>query len=68
MEVTGDTGHVRNWFELTDMGGSTKVTKGQEFIKPAFSTRIAYPMLKRIGPKGLMKDLENIKARIEGTG
>ena len=67
VEVTGDAGYVRNWFELSDLGGSTKLKKGQEFIKPAMSTRIFSPVVKRAAPKGLMKDLERIKARIEGT-
>ncbi|MEX2557247.1 MAG: SRPBCC family protein [Actinomycetota bacterium] len=68
VEVTGDAGDVRNWFELAEQGtGSTNVTKGQEFTKPAMSARLSKPVIKRLAPKGLMKDLEKIKARIEGT-
>ena len=67
VEVTGDAGDVRNWFELADQGGATKVTKVQEFTKPALSARLSKPMIKRLAPKGLMKDLMAIKAKIEGS-
>jgi uncharacterized protein YndB with AHSA1/START domain len=67
LEVKGDAGDVRNWFELADQGGGTKVTKVQEFTKPAMSTKMFSPVVKRLAPKGLLKDLEKIKARIEGT-
>lgn len=67
VEVKGDAGEVRNWFELAEQGGATKLTKGQEFLKPAFSTKIFSPVVKKVAPKGIMKDLEKIKARIEGT-
>lgn len=67
VEVTGDAGHVRNGFELTDLGGSTRLSKFQEFIAPAMSTKIFSPVVRRVAPKGLMKDLVSIKARIEGS-
>jgi uncharacterized protein YndB with AHSA1/START domain len=67
IEVKGDAGDTRNWFELADQGGSTKVTKVQEFIKPAMSAKIFSPVIKRIAPKNLLKDLEKIKAKIEGS-
>ncbi|MGH2727127.1 MAG: SRPBCC family protein [Actinomycetota bacterium] len=65
VEVKGDAGDVRNWFELAEQGASTRVTKGQEFTKAAMSTKLFSPVVKRLAPKGLMKDLEKIKARIE---
>ncbi len=52
---------------LADQGGATKLTKGNEFIKPALLTKITSPVVKKLAPKGLMKDLETIKAKIEGT-
>ena len=67
VEVKGDAGESRNWFELADQGGSTKVTKVLEFIKPALSARLAAPVIRRIAPKNLMKDLVKIKANIEGS-
>lgn len=66
-ETKGDTGYSRNTFDLEDQGGSTKVTKVLEFIKPALTTRFAGPVLKKMAPSNLAKDLERIKARIEGT-
>ncbi len=66
-ETKGVTGHSRNTFELEEQGGSTKVTKVLEFIKPALTTRLAGPMLKKMAPNNLAKDLQRIKARIEGT-
>jgi uncharacterized protein YndB with AHSA1/START domain len=67
IEAKGDAGHVRNWFELEDVGGSTRLTKGQEFITRALSTKIFSPVVRKVAPKGLMKDLERIKAKIEGA-
>lgn len=66
-ETKGDTGHSRNTFELEERDGATKVTKVLEFIKPAITTRLAAPMLKKMAPGNLAKDLERIKARIEGA-
>lgn len=66
-ETHGDTGHSRNIFDLEEQGEATKVTKVLEFIKPAMTTRLAAPMLKKMAPSNLAKDLERIKARIEGT-
>jgi uncharacterized protein YndB with AHSA1/START domain len=66
-ETKGYTGHSRNTFDLEEQGGSTKVTKVLEFIKPAITTRLAAPVLKKMAPGNLAKDLERIKARIEGT-
>ena len=66
-ETKGDTGHSRNTFELEEQGGATKVTKVLEFIKPAITTRLAAPVLKKMAPSNLAKDLERIKAKIEGT-
>ena len=66
-ESQGDTGHSRNSFLLEDQGGSTKVTKVLEFPKPALTTRLAAPLLLWMAPNNLKKDLQRIKARIEGT-
>ena len=66
-ETKGDTGHSRNTFDLEEQGGATKVTKVLEFIKPAMTTRLAAPMLKKMAPGNLAKDLQKIKARIEAS-
>jgi uncharacterized membrane protein len=65
-ETKGDTGYSRNTFDLEEQGGATKVTKVLEFIKPAMTTRLAAPMLKKMAPGNLANDLQKIKARIEG--
>jgi len=67
LEVHGDAGHVMNWFELADESGGTKLTKGQDFIKAALSTTIFSPVVRMVAPKGLMKDLQNIKGKIEAS-
>lgn len=66
-ETMGDAGHSRNSFELEDQGGSTKLTKVMEFPKPALTTRLAAPVLMWMAPNNLRKDLQRIKAKIEGT-
>ena len=66
-ESHGDAGHSRNWFELEDQSGSTKLTKGMEFVKPALLTRLSSGVVKVVAPKGLVKDLAKIKANIEGS-
>jgi uncharacterized membrane protein len=66
-ETTGDTGVSRNIFDLEDQGSATKVTKVLEFVKPALRTRLSRPVLKSMAPSNLAKDLQRIKAKIEGT-
>jgi uncharacterized membrane protein len=66
-ETKGETGVSRNTFELEGQAGATKVTKVLEFLKPALVTRLGSPMLRFMAPKNLGKDLEKIKANIEGT-
>ena len=66
-ESHGDAGESKNWYELADEGGATKITKGFEITEPAFTTKLAAPVVRAIAGKNLMKDLVKIKARIEGT-
>ena len=66
-ESKGDAGESRNWYELADQSGATVLTKGFEITKPALTTKLAAPVVRAIAGKNLMKDLEKIKARIEGT-
>lgn len=67
IETKGDVGEVRNWFELEDRGGSTQLTKVLQIVKPTFTTRLAFPLLKVIGPRSLQNDLNAIKAKLEGS-
>jgi len=67
LETKGDAGDVRNSFEIVEEGATTRLTKVQEFTKPALSARLAKPLISRLAPKNLMKDLEKIKANIEGS-
>jgi uncharacterized membrane protein len=66
-ETTGDTGVSRNIFDLEGQGGTTKLTKVLEFVKPSLTTRLARPVLRSMAPKNIAKDLQRIKAQIEGT-
>ena len=67
IEASGDAGDVRNTFELVEEGPATRLTKIQDFTKPALSARLARPLISRLAPKNLMRDLEKIKANIEGS-
>lgn len=66
-ESRGDAGHMRHWFALREQGGSTMLTKGTESVKPSFLSRLAAPLIARAVPKGLRKDLDKIKANVEGS-
>jgi len=66
-ESTGSAGHSRVIMMLEPQGDATKLTRVQEFMKTALSTTIFSPMVKAIAPKGLLKDLQNIKAKIEAS-
>jgi uncharacterized protein YndB with AHSA1/START domain len=67
IEAKGDAGDVKNSFVIAEEGATTRLTKVQEFTKPALSARLAKPVISRLAPKNLMKDLEKIKANIEGS-
>ena len=66
-ESRGDAGHTLNSFVVEDQGGTTKLTKALEFVKKSASSTLGTPLVKRIAPKGLEKDLARIKANIEGS-
>jgi uncharacterized protein YndB with AHSA1/START domain len=65
VESTGDAGRVRNWFELAEEAGGTRLTKGMEVLEPALPTRVFAPVVRRVAPKGLEADLRRIKERLE---
>ena len=67
IEAAGDAGDVRNTFELVEEGAATRLTKIQEFTKPALSAKLARPLISRLAPKNLKRDLERIKQNIEGS-
>lgn len=66
-DSTGALGRVHHWFSLTEDGGATALTKGAELVEPTFLARITSWRLSRDIPKGLHRDLENIKTRVEAS-
>lgn len=66
-ESTGDAGVVSHWYTVAESGGTTTLTKGLEFVKPALSTKIFMPVVKMVAPKDNRAGLAAIKKRIEGT-
>jgi uncharacterized protein YndB with AHSA1/START domain len=65
-ESQGDAGHVRHWFDVAASGGGTRLKKGVDFVKPAFSAKLAMPVVKKVAPKDLEGCLANIKTKVEG--
>jgi uncharacterized protein YndB with AHSA1/START domain len=66
-ESVGDAGTVQHWFEAASAGSSTTLKKGLEFVKPAFMTRLAGGVVKRVAPKDLDACLAKIKSNLEGS-
>lgn len=64
-ETKGKAGSVRHWFEVTPGSAGTTITKGMEFLKPSFASRIASPGIRLNVPRMLGKDLARIKATLE---
>jgi len=66
-ETSGKAGTVRHWFEVAPGSAGTTITKGIEFLKPSFASRLAMPGIRLNVPRMLAKDLEKIKARLEAS-
>ncbi len=66
-DSTGALGRAHHWFALAEEGGATALTKGAELVEPTFLAKITSWKLSRDIPKGLRRDLTNIKARIEAS-
>lgn len=66
-ESTGDAGTVKHWFEAASSGSATTLKKGLEFTKPAFLTKLAGGVVKKVAPKDLDACLAKIKSNLEGS-
>jgi uncharacterized membrane protein len=65
-ESRGALGLARHRFSLAGDGASTTVTKSAEIVEPTFLAKLTSWKLSRDIPKGLHRDLVNIKAHLEG--
>jgi polyketide cyclase/dehydrase/lipid transport protein len=65
-DSTGALGRVHHWFSLSEEGGSTMLSKGAEMVDPSFLAKLTSWKLSRDIPNGILRDLANIKARVEG--
>lgn len=66
-ESNGSAGHTRVTMTLEPQGNATKVTRIHEFLKASVATMIFSPVVKRAAPKGVLNDLQAIKAKIESS-
>jgi uncharacterized membrane protein len=66
-ESQGALGGVHHWFSMAGDGASTSLTKGIEFVRPSFLAKVMGWRISNDSPKSLRKDLENIKAKLEGS-
>jgi uncharacterized protein YndB with AHSA1/START domain len=64
-DAKGSIGTVRHAFDLTARDGGTQVTKSMEIMKPSLMARVMAPMIGAQTKKGLVVDLERIKAKLE---
>ena len=64
-ESTGALGLARHRFSLAGDGGSTTLTKSAEIVEPTFLAKLTSWKVSRGIPKGLHRDLANIKANLE---
>ena len=64
-DAKGSIGTVRHAFDLSAADGGTKVTKTMEVVKPSLMARLMAPMIGKQTRKGLVVDLERIKAKLE---
>ena len=65
-DSTGALGTVHHWFAMSEEGGSTTLTKGFELTKGSFLSKLFGWRIKRHAPGDLSRDLERIKAKVEG--
>jgi uncharacterized protein YndB with AHSA1/START domain len=65
-ESTGALGRARHRFSLAGEGGTTTLSKSAEIVEPTFLAKFTSWKLSRDIPKGLHRDLANIKAHLEG--
>ncbi len=63
----GALGRAHHGFELTGQEGSTTVAKSAEIVEPTFLAKLTGWKLGKDIPAGLHRDLERIKAHLEGS-
>ena len=63
----GALGRVHHWFSMSEDGGATTLTKGAEMLEPTFLAKITSWKISKDIPSGIHRDLENIKAKVEGS-
>ena len=66
-DSTGALGRAHHVFALVGEGGSAIVTKSAEIVEPRFLARLTGWKLAKDIPAGLRRDLERIKAHVEGS-
>jgi hypothetical protein len=65
-EAEGKEGRFRHSFNLEPEGSGTRVTKTFEVLRSTPLMILATPVFTLIGPRNMRKDLQRIRARIEG--
>ncbi len=66
-DSTGALGRAHHAFTLSGDGGSTSVTKSAEIVEPTFLAKVTSWKTSKDIPAGLHRDLERIKAHLEGS-
>ncbi len=66
-DSVGTLGRAHHAFGLSGDGGSTTVIKSAEIVEPTFLAKLTGWKLSKDIPAGLRRDLERIKARLEGS-
>jgi hypothetical protein len=67
-DSVGAVGPAHHAFAISNDGGATTVTKSAEIVEPTFLAKVTGWKVSRDIPAGLHRDLERIKARLEGSG
>ena len=66
-ESSGSAGDIRHSLSFTPAGSGVQVTKGMEVVQAKFPFSLFAPIVTAfITPRGLARDLERIKAKLEG--
>lgn len=64
-DSAGSSGTFRHTFELRPEGEGTNLAKSVEILSAPMKTKLLTPVLAFALPKGLTKDLQQIKSRLE---
>ena len=66
-DSVGALGRAHHAFELSSDGDATTVTKSAQVVEPKFLAKLTSWKLSKDIPAGLHRDLERIKAHLEGS-